>query len=164
MRLNFLLKSAIFALMVACALVLAQNPAKQRAEADRAAIQRLHEEDVRATLSGKAGDFARLWSNDAVRMEPDRPAEIGSAAIFARDKREEKEAAAAQAQTLSYQPDIRDLQIRDGWAFEWGYFDASFKTSATAKPQSMRGKFLRILERQPDGSWRFARVMWNTVK
>jgi hypothetical protein len=41
------------------------------------------------------------------------------------------------------------------WAFEWGYF--SYKESANAKPG--RGKVLRVLKLQPDGSWKFARVI-----
>jgi len=27
--------------------------------------------------------------------------------------------------------------------------------------KSFRGKSLRVLKREPDGSWKFARVMWN---
>jgi hypothetical protein len=44
---------------------------------DRAAIERLHQQDVQATLSGKADDFATLWDKDAVRLLPGSPAEIG---------------------------------------------------------------------------------------
>ncbi len=141
------------------AVLAATNPPAQD---DMAAIERLHQQDVEATLSGKADDFAKLWSDDAVRMEPGGPAEVGKPAIYAGDKRAEQHYPGAK--TLSYKPDIRDVQIVDGWAFEWGYFETSFKESAEAKPVNLRGKLLRILKRQPDGSWKFARVMWNTAK
>jgi ketosteroid isomerase-like protein len=88
-----------------------------------------HQLDVDATLSDKADEPAKLWDDDAVRLGQDRPA------------------------------DIRDLRIVGEWAFEWGYFDASSKTAANAKPETVHGKQLRILRRQADGSWKFARVM-----
>lgn len=127
-----------------------ENGSAQQA---REAIERLHRQDVEATLSGKADDFAKLWDNEAVRLQPGNPAEIGQTVIYADDKREEANSNAGR--TLCYQPEIRDLQIAGDWAFEWGYF--SYKESANAKPG--RGKVLRVLKRQPDGSWRFTHVM-----
>ena len=50
------------------------------------------------------------------------------------------------------------------WAFEWGYLDGTFQASGYAKPQVIRAKLLRVLKRQSNGSWKFARVMWNTRK
>lgn len=120
------------------------------------AIEQLHKQDVEATLSGKADDFAKLWDNDAVRLEPGGPAEIGKAVIYADDKREEAKSGAGQ--NVCYGAEIKDLQIVGDWAFEWGYF--SYKQSANSKPG--RGKVLRVIERQPDGSWKFARVIGFT--
>jgi ketosteroid isomerase-like protein len=119
---------------------------------DRAAIERLHQLDIQTTLSGKADDLAKLWDKDAVRLLPDSPVEIGKAAIYATDKREET---SGEGLNACYAPEIKDLQIAGDWAFEWGYF--SYKESAKAKP--IRGKVLRVIKRQPDGSWKFARVM-----
>ena len=124
----------------------------------RIAIERLHEQDVEATLSGKADDLAKLWDSEAVRIEPGGPAEIGKAAIYADDKREE--ANGSGGQTLCYKPEIKDLQIAGDWAFEWGYF--SYKESANTK--TGRGKVLRVIKRQADGSWKFARVIGFTEK
>jgi ketosteroid isomerase-like protein len=127
-----------------------ENSAEQQA---RTAIERLHQQDVEATLSGKADDFAKLWDNEAVRLGRGGPAEIGKTSIYADDKREE--ANGNGGQSFCYKPEIKDLQIVGDWAFEWGYF--SYKESANAKPG--RGKVLRILKRQPDGSWKFTHVM-----
>ena len=127
----------------------AQNP--------RMAIERLHHQDLEATLSGKADDLAKLWDSEAVRIAPGRPAEIGKAVIYADDKREED---SGGGQNLCYRPEIKDLQVVGDWAFEWGYF--SYKESANAKPG--RGKVLRVLKLQPDGSWKFARVIGFTEK
>jgi hypothetical protein len=63
-----------------------ENGSAQKA---RTAIERLHQQDVEATLSGKADDFAKLWDSEAVRIGSGGPAEIGKAVIYADDKREE---------------------------------------------------------------------------
>ena len=54
-----------------------------------------------------------------------------------------------------YKAEIKDVRIAGEWAFEWGYI--SYKDSSNPKP--MRGKVLRVMKRQPDGSWKFARVI-----
>ena len=119
---------------------------------DRAGIERLHQMDVETTISGKADDLAKLWDKDAVRLLPDSPVEIGKAAIYATDKKEET---SGEGLNACYKPEIKDLQIAGDWAFEWGYF--SYKGSP--KEKAIRGKVLRVIKRQPDGSWKFARVM-----
>jgi ketosteroid isomerase-like protein len=124
----------------------------------RIAIERLHQQDVEATFSVKANDLARLWDDEAVRILPGAPAEIGKAAICAGDKRDEANGFAGR--TVCYNSEIKDLQIAGDWAFEWGYF--SYKGSGDSKPE--RGKVLRVIKRQQDGSWKFARVMVFTEK
>jgi ketosteroid isomerase-like protein len=108
---------------------------------------------VEATLSDQADELAKLWDSHAVRIEPGHPVEIGRAVIYADDKR--WEASNTRPRTLCYKSEIQDLQISSDWAFEWGYFSYRDSTNSTA----MRGKVLRVLKRQPDGSWKFARVM-----
>ena len=122
-------------------------------EADRIAIEQLHQQDVAATLSDKADELAKLWDNEAVRIQPGRPAEVGKTEIYANDKR--WEAKPDRARTLCYKSEIKDVRIAGEWAFEWGYI--SYKDSGNPKP--MRGKVLRVMKRQPDGSWKFSRVI-----
>lgn len=122
---------------------------KRSAQQDRAGIERLHQLDIETTISGKADELAKLWDKDAVRLIPDSPVDIGKAAIYAADKKEET------GENACYKPEIKDVQIAGDWAFEWGYF--SYKESAKAK--AIHGKVLRVIKRQPDGSWKFSRVM-----
>src|SRR6059058_6365802 len=122
-------------------------------EAARIAIERLHRQDVEATLSDKADELAKLWDSEAVRIQPGRPAEVGKPEIYANDKRWESKA--DRPKTLCYKSEIKDVQIVGDWAFEWGYF--TYKDSSNPKP--MRGKVLRVMKRQTDGSWKFARVI-----
>ena len=50
----------------------------------------------------------------------------------------------------------------DGWAFEWGYFTASYVETGGGEEKRIRGKLLRVLKKQRDGSWKGARGMITT--
>lgn len=136
------------------------TPAEQAA---RGGIEKLHQQDVAATLAHDPQALADLFTDDAVLLEPSSPPVIGEQAILAENKKGEAEH--PHMKVLSYKPDIKDIQIVDGIAYEWDYFDASFSESGKGDDvQTFRGKSLRILKRQPDGSWKFARVMWNLAE
>src|SRR5207302_10186923 len=144
---------AIVGSLAASAAITAFAYQNNSAEQARIGIEQLHQLDVEATLSDKADELAKLWDSEAVRIQPGRAAEVGKAVIHANDKR--WEASADRAKTLCYKSEIKDVQIAGDWAFEWGYF--SYKDSSNPKP--VRGKVLRVMKRQSDGSWKFARVI-----
>ena len=126
-------------------------------EQERIAIERLHEQDIAATLTDNADQLANLWDQDAVRLQSGSPAEVGKATIYTNDKR--WQANLHGGRTLSYKPKLKDLQIVDGWAFEWGTFEVRFRESEHGSEKMLHGKILRVLRKQSDGSWKFARVM-----
>lgn len=134
---------------------------KNGSEQDIAGIERLHQQDAAATLSDKADELANLWDSDAVRIQPGAPAEVGKAVIYANDKR--WEASKGKQKTLCGHLEIQDLQIAGDWAFEWAYFSYKENT-AEGKVSTSQGKVFRVLHRQVDGSWKFARVMNFTEK
>lgn len=127
--------------------------------ADFVAIEKFHQQDIAATLANDPTALAATWSDDAVRMEPGGPAEVGKDTIVSNDIQDK--AAHPDAVILTYRPEIRDVQIAGEWAFEWGYFNSSYQESKNAPIKTFREKFLRVLERQPDGSWKLARVISN---
>jgi len=134
----------------------------QVSDADMRAIERAHMQDVEATLAHDPQALADLFTEDAVLLEPGAPAVIGRAAILANNKKDQLEH--PNAKVVSYKPEIKDLQVVDGWAFEWDLFAGSFKESEKAEVKTFRAKGLRVLKRQPDGEWKFARVMWNMAE
>ena len=121
------------------------------------AIERLHQQDVAATLSGKADDLAQLWDMDAVRIMPGRPAENGKATIVANDKRWEAEGGGP---AQCYVSEIQQVEVTGDDAYEWGYF--SYKEKADSAP--IRGKVVRTMKRQSNGSWKFTLVMGFSEK
>ena len=134
----------------------------QANDADRRAIEKAHQQDVGATLARDPQALADLFTDDAVLLEPGAPAVIGKAAILAQNKKENLEH--PDTKIVGYKPEVKDLQVVDGWAFEWDTFEGSYKESEKAQVKSFRAKALRILKKQPDGSWKFARVMWNMAE
>jgi ketosteroid isomerase-like protein len=124
---------------------------------DRAGIERLHEQDIAATVSDNADQLTKLWDEDAVRLQSGLSPEIGKAAIYDSDKQWQSNRRGGH--TLSYKPEIKDLHIANGWAFEWGTFEVHYRAWEGGKEKILSGKMLRVLKKQSDGSWKFFRVM-----
>ena len=123
-----------------------------------AGIEKLHKDDITATLARDADALTELWDNDAVLLQPGVPPIVGKGAFHDFMKRGLVQSPSVKV--VKYVPDIRDIQIADNLAYEWGYFDAVQKSPEQQSPANLRAKLLRVMKRQPDGSWRFTRVMW----
>jgi ketosteroid isomerase-like protein len=133
----------------------ASSATQRSVSEDLAGIERLHEQDKAATLTDSADQLAKLWDKDAVRFSADRPAEIGAAVIYAHDKQWEN--SSGREHSLCGDMEVQDVRIAGDWAFEWGYF--SYKIAKGDKTSIQYGKSMRVMKRQSDGTWRFARVM-----
>jgi ketosteroid isomerase-like protein len=132
-------------------------PATHRSvKQDLKGIERLHEQDKEATLADSADQLAKLWDKDAVRFHMTRTAEIGAAVIYADDK--QWEMSSGRERSLCYDLEVQDIQITGDWAFEWGY--GSYKIAKGDKVSVQYGTVMRVMKRQSDGTWRFARVMF----
>ena len=129
-------------------------------DVDLAGIERLHQQDIAATLSRDPVTLTDLWTDDAIRLGPGQPAEVGKQAI-----RESNERWSARPgfKVLTFVPEIKDVTIWDGWAVEWGYFTGSYVDSPGGEPKQFRGARLRVLKKLPDGSWKCFRAMGSPV-
>jgi len=125
-----------------------------------AGIQRLHQQDIDATVLMDVDKLTDLWADDGVLLgQGDKPL-VGKSAIQVSLK--QNFAANPTMKVLKYAPEITDLQVVGDAAYEWGFFEATHQLSADSKPASFRARFLRVMRLQTDGSWKFVRVMWNT--
>jgi len=162
-RLPQLCALAAFALLLMLAGSAGPSPAHAaNNSSDLRAILVLHQQDVAATLSGDPQQLADLFTDDGVLLEPGSAAVVGKPAILAKNRKDK--AAHPESRVLSYKPDVRDLRIFHGWAVEWTYFEGSFQESPKTTLQTLHGKALRVMQKLPDGSWRFSRVMWNMAE
>jgi len=116
-------------------------------DADLAAIEKLHQQDVAASLSRDPVVLTDLWTDDALRLGPGRPVEVGKQAIR---ESNERWSARPGVKVLTYTPEIKDLTILDGWAVEWGYFAASYVESPGAEAKQIRGSRLSVFKKLQD--------------
>ena len=129
-------------------------------EQDLLEIEKLHSLDVSATLSGDQAALSAGWTDDIVILGQGEEPGVGKQSILA--DRERRSAAMPGFRMVTYVPEIKDVTIAGEWAFEWGLFAASFVQSTGAEETPLRGKLLRVLKKQDDGSWKVAIGMWNT--
>ena len=125
--------------------------------ADRAAIEKLRQQDIAATFSRDPVALTDYWTDDAIRLGVGAPPEIGKETIGASN---ERQTANKNFKVLSYVPETKDLTFLDGgWAVEWRTYTASYVDSPAGETKRVRGTLLAVLKKLPDGSWKAFRAM-----
>ena len=125
--------------------------------ADLAAIEKLRQQDIAATLSRDPVALTDLWTDDAIRLGAGAPAEVGKKAIR---ESNERQTANKGFKVLSYVPETKDFTFLDGgWAVEWRTFTASYVDSPGGEAKQIRGTVLAVFKKLPDGSWKCFRGM-----
>lgn len=128
--------------------------------ADRAAIEKLRQQDIAATVARDPVALTALWTDDAIRLGAGAPAEVGGTAIR---ESNERQTANRNFKVLSYVPETKDFSFLDGgWAVEWRTFTASYVDSPGGEAKQLRGSFLAVYKKLPDGSWKVFRGMGAT--
>lgn len=124
--------------------------------ADQAAIDAVRSAWQDAYNAADAAGLAALYASDAVVMPPYAPAVAGPAAIQAR--LEEQMAQATTTFTVAGTETI----ISGDWAVDRGTYQArSTPMMDGAESMIENGKYLVVLQRQADGSWKIAREISN---
>src|SRR5687767_3980542 len=155
--------------VVVCALIaiageVLQGPAASAGSdkdrtADVAAIEKLFQQDIAATVSRDPVALTDLWTDDAVRLGGGQ-AEVGKKAI---GESNERQTANRGFKVLSYLPETKDLTfLVGGWAIAWRSFTASYVDSPGGAAKQIRGTVLAVLKKLPDGSWKVFRLMGDT--
>jgi uncharacterized protein (TIGR02246 family) len=124
-------------------------------KADLAAIARLRDEYVAAHNAGDVDRLMALWAEDAIFMPADEPNIFGKAAIREHIQKILDQIPAQVALSLE------ETRVADDWAFDRGIETVTMGSGASGESVTMRVKYICILQRQPDGSWKFARYIYN---
>ena len=125
--------------------------------ADLAAIEKLRQQDIAATVARDPVALTDLWTDDAVRLGVGAPPEIGKGTIRASN---ERQTANKNFKVLSYVPETKDLTFLDGgWAVEWRTYTGSYVDSPGGEAKQVRGTVLMVLKKLPDGTWKAFRAM-----
>ena len=130
---------------------------ESRIDADRRAIEALNEHDVKAALANDVDAIVSQWTDDFVVLPPAGPIVRGRAANAAA-----AEQGKAQMQALipvDYVVDFQEITVAGDYAFEWGTYRGTARPRDGGSDMTYSGKLMRILQRQPDGSWKMHRTM-----
>jgi uncharacterized protein (TIGR02246 family) len=127
--------------------------------ADLAAIEKAHQEDIKATLTQDPKGLIDLWSEDGVNFIPGSPPAVGKQAIEA--EHEKFRGQYPGFKVLSYTAKYKNIQVEDGLACEWFEREGEYKLSPESPPAGWRANGLDVLKRQRDGSWKGVMVFVN---
>lgn len=122
---------------------------------DKARIQELEQKDIAASRKNDVEALVALWTDDGVLLQPSTPPVVGKEAIRKLLLRQQQ--LAARVETTSYEENWNELRIAGAYAFEWGRIAATLKLPDGHDVQQDVNA-IRILAKQPDGSWRVAWV------
>src|ERR1700761_5280703 len=88
--------------------------------ADRAAIDKLHQQDIDVTLPQDPKGILDVWDENGIRIRPDGAAVVGKKAIG--EDNAKFRAAYPEFKVVKYAPDVDHfvVAIADGWAVEVG--------------------------------------------
>jgi|WetSurMetagenome_2_1015567.scaffolds.fasta_scaffold89913_2 uncharacterized protein (TIGR02246 family) len=126
--------------------------------ADTTAIKALRDKVTAAYNSTDAAALAATYADDAIMMNPNQETVEGKQAIQASYEAMFKENAGKVAVTLVLTP--LETQVAGDWAFDRGNATSTI-TPKSGKPMEQAGKYLVIVKRQADGSWKLHREISN---
>lgn len=129
---------------------------KQDTEADISAINELYNQYCSYANAGELDNFISLWMDNGIRMEPDRPSIIGKENI-----RKYFEIPFELFSTnVSIYGDT-EIQVNNDMAFGRGTYTLSLTPKDGGPTTTIDGKWIDILKRQADGSWKIYIDMVN---
>ena len=124
-------------------------------KADIDAINKIYHQYATGISTGGLDLWMSIWINDGIRMEPDLPAITGKEQIRARMK------SIFDMYKFKMTIDVEEVEVFGDRAFSRGTYKYTMTPRKEGEPYANTGKYLTILERQADGSWKFARDCFN---
>ena len=124
-------------------------------KADLAAIREKMKQFAIAINTGDLNGWISMWTEDGIQMPPGTPARIGKEQIRAGMK------PAFDQFILKMEINYEELRTSGDLGFERGTFTETMIPRAGGETEKYNGKYLTILERQADGSWKVIRDCFN---
>ena len=126
-------------------------------DTDLRAIEALNQHDVDAVLNGDIAALVSQWTDNFVVISAAGPIVRGRRANAEIVERGIEQVKAFEP--LEYTVDFQEITVCGEYAFEWGTYRGSSRPRAGGALVRYSGKLMRILQRQPDGSWKMHRTM-----
>ncbi|OQX91695.1 MAG: hypothetical protein B6D58_06730 [candidate division Zixibacteria bacterium 4484_95] len=124
-------------------------------EADISAINNILDQYASSINAGNIDQWISLWAEDGIQMPPDNPAVVGKENIKARMQ--------SSFDLYNWKMTINGEEVRvaGNWAFARGNYTYTLTPKGEGKTIKGNGKYLSILAKQADGSWKFIRDCFN---
>ncbi len=132
----------------------ASGPTAADVEAAKAAISEIWENYSAFVMKGDSKAWLSQLDEDFIQMPPNSPAR-GKAEIA-----KGIQAGWAKRKVLTFNINAEENVIAGDLAYSRGTYDS--ERVAGGKTSRINGKFLTILKRQPDGSWKIYRDCFNS--
>jgi ketosteroid isomerase-like protein len=97
-----------------------------------------------------------VYENDVISMPPNQPPLIGKWAV--RDMWE----SLLENYSIDASVQVKEVEIAGDWAYERGTYRMTLTPKVGGELIKDEGKYLDILRKQADGSWKYARVSWSS--
>ena len=122
---------------------------------ETAAVDAVRRDFNAAFNANDAAAIGRLFDAEGMLLPPGMPAVAGAEKITARY--------VGHFAKMRSQFELKpgDIRICEGWAFLDAEFARTDAPKAGGTPASVEGRYLMVLRKQADGSWRIFRDIWN---
>jgi uncharacterized protein (TIGR02246 family) len=141
--------------VILCALLLLVSACAQKGDnpADVQAIKKLSTDWDNAYNAGNIDGLLACYTNDAMRLEPNEAATVGTDAMRA----------SFQSYFDAYKGEthgpIEDVRVSGNLAVARGIYTGTSAPKAGGTPINEKGKWISAYQRQADGSWK---IFWDT--
>jgi len=150
------------ACLLCVTLFMACTQSTDRTSTDAEAVAGIHEHNMAVEKALAEGDIDALMAeivDDAVWMPPDQATIVGKPAIQAFYEALFEQVTLAG--TLS--PDNQELQVFGDSAVLRGVLVGTVTPKAGGEPMPFANKFVNVLRRESDGSWKHVWDVWNAM-
>ena len=137
------------------------QPVVEEAASTEADVEAIRALCVQWTTAAEAGDvdgLVALYTDDAVRLPPDGPSYSGKAAFEENFRGDFEKFSIEVVWPIE---GTEEIVVADGWAFHLSEYIVLVTPSNGGETVEEKGNVVEIIRRQPDGSWKFAREIWN---
>ena len=124
--------------------------------AEERTIRTMVEQEVAAANKGDVSVLLSVWTDDGVRMQPNGPPVVGKKALEAQYR------GIFEHVTIDYAAVLEEVVVAGEWGFGRGTYTVTAIPKAGGEATKDAGKFIDIYRRLPDGTWKFARHIWNS--
>jgi len=121
-----------------------------------AGIHRLRDIHVAAVNAGDANAWADCFAEDGVQMPPHFKANVGKTAVRGWGQ------GFLSLFACRFSLSVEEVRVDTDWAFERGRYAIQLTPKTGGEPVDENGKYITVYQRQPDGSWKIARDIWNS--